>query len=221
MRARATGAPAERLVRPLLIAFLVLVAVDLLGLLTGIGTARLIAKPLLMPLLAAYAAARRGPPLLVAALLLGWGGDVLLMPGSDTAFLIGMGSFAAGHLCYLRLFGRARGSVRAGIAYAAVLVTFIALIRPALPADLRIPLIGYSLLLTAMAWRAGTLGRYAASGGALFLLSDALIATGLAHWPQLPAPDFWIMLTYSAAQFLLTIGILGRLPRTPRVLIER
>lgn len=199
----------DRLVRPLLIAFLVVAAVDLLGLLAGIGGAHLLAKPLLMPVLAAYAAARRGPAPLIAALLLGWGGDVLLMPGSDTAFLIGMGSFAVGHLCYLRLFGPARAPVLAGCAYTVVLVVFVVLIWPALPAELRIPLTVYSLLLTTMAWRAGALGRYAACGGALFLLSDALIATGIADWPQLPAPDFWVMLTYIAAQFLLTVGVLA------------
>lgn len=40
-------------------------------------------------------------------------------------------------------------------------------------------------------------------GGALFLFSDTLIATGVADWPQLPRPEFWIMLTYLAAQSLL------------------
>ncbi|NEE25276.1 lysoplasmalogenase, partial [Streptomyces sp. SID7982] len=78
------------------------------------------------------------------------------------------------------------------------LVVFLVLIWPDLPADLRIPLTGYSLLLTATAWRAGVFGPYAAAGGALFLLSDALIATGIAEWPQAPAPDFWVMLTYIA-----------------------
>ncbi|MFD3653709.1 lysoplasmalogenase [Streptomyces sp. NPDC058620] len=200
----------DRLVRPLFLAFLLAAAVDLVGVLADIPLAHLVAKPLLMPLLAAYAAARRGPRLLLAALLFGWGGDTLLMPGHDIAFLLGMGSFAAGHVCYLRLFGRARGSVTAGIGYAAVLTGFLVLIWSDLPADMRIPMAGYSLLLTAMAWRAGTLGRYAALGGALFLLSDALIATGIADWPQLPAPDFWIMLTYIAAQYLLTTGVLAR-----------
>lgn len=199
----------ERLVRPLFIAFLVASAVDLVGVLADIPVAHLVAKPLLMPLLAGYAAARRGPRLLVAALLFGWGGDMLLLPDADAAFLIGMASFAAGHVCYLWHFGRARGSLPAGLAYAAVLAGFIALLWPGLPAEMRIPMAGYSLLLTAMAYRAGTLGRYAAAGGALFLLSDALIATGIADWPQLPAPDFWVMLTYIAAQFLLTAGILA------------
>ncbi|WP_406380628.1 lysoplasmalogenase [Streptomyces sp. NBC_01618] len=199
----------ERLVRPLLIAFLVASAVDLVGVLADVPAAHLLAKPLLMPLLAGYAAARRGPRLLVAALLFGWGGDTLLLPDSDAAFLIGMGSFAAGHVCYLWLFGRARSPLLAGAGYAAVLAVFVALLWGGLPPDLRIPMTGYSLLLTAMAYRAGTLGRYAAVGGALFLLSDALIATGIADWPQLPAPDFWVMLTYIAAQFLLTVGALA------------
>jgi len=199
----------ERFVRPLLVAFLVVCAVDLVGLLADVRIAALVAKPLLLPLLAGYAVARRGPRLLVAALLFGWGGDVLLMVDADVAFLLGMGSFAVGHICYLWLFGRARSSMPAGVAYAVVLAVAVVLLWPGLPAGLRIPVAGYSLLLTAMAYRAGTLGRYAAVGGALFLLSDTLIATGIADWPQLPAHGFWIMLTYVAAQFLLTTGVLA------------
>ncbi|WP_329617063.1 lysoplasmalogenase [Streptomyces brevispora] len=207
----------ERFVRPLLIAFLTVCAVDLLGVLTGTGLAHLLAKPLLMPLLAGYAAARRGPRPLIAALLCGWVGDTFLLADNDTSFLIGMGGFAAGHVCYLRLFGRARGALLPGILYAAVLAAFLALIWGGLPAGLRIPLAGYSLLLTAMAYRSGVLGRYAAAGGALFLLSDGLIATGIADWPQLPAPDFWVMLTYVAAQLLLTVGALAPGTRWPGV----
>jgi uncharacterized membrane protein YhhN len=214
MSAAAVTDRRERLVRLLLIAFLVASAVDLFGLLAGVSTVHLVAKPLLMPLLAGYAAARRGPRLLIAALLFGWGGDLFLLSDADAAFLIGMGSFAAGHVCYLWLFGRARSSLPVGVVYAAVLTTFIALLWSGLPADMRIPIAGYSLLLTATAYRAGTLGRYAAAGGAIFLLSDALIATGIADLPQLPAPDFWVMLTYIAAQFLLTVGVLA--PRAGR-----
>ncbi|MEU1472165.1 lysoplasmalogenase [Streptomyces sp. NPDC005761] len=199
----------ERCVRPLLVAFLVVCAADLVGVLADNGPAHFVAKPLLMPLLAAYAAARRGPRLLIAALLCGWIGDVFLLADADLAFLVGMGGFAAGHLCYLRLFGRARGALLPGIAYAVVLTVFVVLIWDGLPAGLRIPMAGYSLLLTAMAYRSGVLGRYAAAGGALFLLSDALIATGIADWPQLPAPDFWVMSTYVAAQLLLTLGALA------------
>ncbi|WP_097948388.1 lysoplasmalogenase [Streptomyces sp. ms115] len=210
------GGRAERFARPVLLAFLLVAAADLAGLLTGAETIHLVAKPLLMPLLAGYAAMCGAPRLLVVALLFGWGGDVFLLADNDLAFLVGMGSFAVGHVCYLTLFGRGEGRGRApaplvtGAGYAVVLVVFLVLIWPDLPADLRIPLTGYSLLLTAMAWRAGVFGPYAAAGGALFLLSDALIATGIAEWPQAPAPDFWVMLTYIAAQALLTLGVLTK-----------
>ncbi|MDT0491711.1 lysoplasmalogenase [Streptomyces griseus] len=213
----ATARGAERFARPLLLAFLLAAAVDLAGLLAGLDTVHLVAKPLLMPLLAGYAAVRGGPRLLVVALLFGWGGDVFLLADNDLAFLLGMGSFALGHVCYLTLFGRdrdrdgdrARASLVTAIAYVLVLAVFLVLIWSDLPAELRVPVAGYSVLLTAMAWRAGVLGRYAAAGGALFLLSDALIATGIAEWPRLPAPDFWVMLTYIAAQLLLALGVLG------------
>ncbi|MEU6983377.1 lysoplasmalogenase [Streptomyces sp. NPDC046324] len=194
--------------RALLAAFALAVAVDLVSLLAGAELGHRIAKPLLMPLLAAYAATRGAPKLLVVALLLGWGGDVLLLADGDGAFLVGMGSFAAGHVCYLALFGRRRASVPLGIAYTAALAGTIVLLWPDLPAELRIPVAGYSLLLAAMAYRSGSLGLTAGIGGALFLLSDTLIATGIAEWPQLPAPDVWIMATYIAAQYLLTAGVL-------------
>ncbi|WP_030204951.1 lysoplasmalogenase [Streptomyces bikiniensis] len=194
--------------RALLAAFGLAAAADLVSLLAGAELGHQIAKPLLMPLLAAYAATRGAPKLLVVALLFGWGGDVFLLFDADWAFLVGMGSFAAGHVCYLVLFGRRRTSPALGALYAAALVGTVALLWPDLPAELRIPVAGYSLLLTAMACRASSLGLLAGLGGALFLLSDTLIATGVAEWPQPPAPDFWIMLTYIAAQYLLTTGAL-------------
>ncbi|MFF3337139.1 lysoplasmalogenase [Streptomyces flavidovirens] len=196
--------------RGLLVAFGVAALADLGSLVAGVDAGHVIAKPLLMPLLAAYAVVRGAPRPLIAALLFGWGGDVFLLADADWAFLVGMGSFAAGHVCYLVLFGRSRTSTLLGAGYAVALVTTVALLWPDLPAELRAPVAGYSLLLTAMAWRASGLGLYAGLGGALFLLSDTLIATGVAEWPQLPVPDFWIMLTYAAAQYLLVRGVLVR-----------
>ncbi|MER6532531.1 lysoplasmalogenase [Streptomyces sp900105755] len=199
--------------RELLAAFALAVLLDLAFLAVGFRTGHVVAKVLLMPLLAASAARAGAPRLLVAALLCGWGGDVLLLSGADSAFMAGMASFAAGHVCYLVLFRR-QGPPHArarllGLAYAAALVTLVALLWPDLPAGLRVPVAGYSTLLTAMAYTAaGRLGPAAALGGALFMLSDTLIATGVADWPQLPRPDFWIMLTYAAAQFLLVRGTL-------------
>ncbi|MGW6689317.1 lysoplasmalogenase [Streptomyces sp. NPDC054961] len=188
----------------LLAAFALATAFDLGSLLAGWHLGHVIAKPLLMPLLVAHVIARGAAPrLLVAALLFGWGGDLALLSDADPAFLIGMGSFAAGHVCYLVLFGRRRTGPALGAVYAVALLSTVALLWGDLPAELRIPVAGYSLLLTAMAYRSSALGWPTGLGGALFLLSDTLIATGVAEWPQLPRPDFWIMATYLAAQYLL------------------
>lgn len=221
--------------RVLLAAFALAAVLDLTSLAVGFHGGHVIAKPLLMPLLAAWAAARGAPRLLVAALLCGWGGDVLLLSDADPAFLAGMACFAAGHVCYLVLFGRhgfgrlsgprtpaaLLGTPRARAAllvpgYLAALVTTVTLLWPDLPPDLRVPVAGYSTLLVAMACTATTrLGPVAGLGGALFLLSDTLIATGVADWPQPPRPDLWIMLTYLAAQFLLAKGTLRALEARP------
>ncbi|MFE6780383.1 lysoplasmalogenase [Streptomyces sp. NPDC057702] len=177
-------------------------------------------KPALMPALAGYVLLRGGPRLLAVALLFGCGGDTLLQLGGEAAFLAGMGSFAAGHVCYLVLFSRL-GPITAPrrtvtllvVGYAAAWLGTVALLWPGLEAGLRGPVAAYSLLLTAMALAALRVGRWAAAGGALFLLSDTLIATGIADWPQLPAPQLWIMLTYLGAQLCLTVGVLGRVGR--------
>lgn len=194
--------------------FVLAVAVDLASLAAGSEAGHLAAKPLLMPLLATWAALRGAPRPLIVALLFGWGGDVLLLSDAEPAFLAGMASFAVGHVCYLVLFRRT-GPPRARAAlltpaYVLTLTGTVALLWPDLPTDLRIPVASYSVLLTAMAYLAVTrVGLVAGLGGALFLLSDTLIATGVAEWPQLPRPDFWVMLTYIAAQFLLTRGLLS------------
>ncbi|MGW6820891.1 lysoplasmalogenase [Streptomyces sp. NPDC055005] len=212
-RARATAPDGGRRAlagRIALAGFAVAAAVDLGSLLADWHLGHVIAKPLLMPLLVAHVIALGAPRLLVAALLFGWGGDLALLFDADAAFLIGMGSFALGHVCYLVLFGRRATNPLLGGAYALALVATVALLWSDLPPELRVPVAGYSLLLTAMAYRSSALGVRAGIGGALFLLSDTLIATGVAEWPQLPRPDFWIMATYLAAQYLLATGVRPR-----------
>ncbi|HSX99482.1 MAG TPA: lysoplasmalogenase [Streptomyces sp.] len=195
----------------LLVALGIAAVVDLGALALGIPAGHTVAKPVLMPLLAAYAHTRGAPRPLVAALLFGWGGDVLLLFDAEPAFLAGMGSFALGHVCYLVLFGRfgKPGRLAYAAGYGLALVVAVASLWPGLPADLRLPVAGYSALLTTMAWAAARLGLVAGLGGALFVVSDMLIATGVAAWPQPPRPDLWIMLTYLAAQYLLVRGVLG------------
>ncbi|WP_374200843.1 lysoplasmalogenase, partial [Streptomyces bambusae] len=210
--AAAAAGRRARLATAALLCFGAAAALDLGSLLADWQLGHQLFKPLLMPLLVAHVLALGAPRLLVAALLFGWGGDVALLFDAEPAFLVGMGSFALGHVCYLAAFGRRPADLRLTAGYAVALVGTVALLWGDLPAGLRIPVAGYSLLLTAMALRSSTLGRTAGVGGALFLLSDTLIATGVAEWPQLPRPDFWIMFTYLAAQYLLARGMLAARP---------
>ena len=191
-------------------------AAHLVGQLAGAGWLVHATKPVLMPALAACAAARGAPRALVAGLGFGWAGDVLLQMGGDGPFLAGMGAFGAGHVCYLALFRRQTRLPRPRerwlvVAYAAAWAAGVGALWPGLDPGLRGPVAAYSLLLAVMALGAARFGPRAGAGGALFLLSDTLIATDLADWPQLPAAGFWVMATYLAAQYLITDGVLRRM----------
>ena len=170
-------------------------------------------KALLMPLLAAWVLTRGGPRLIVAALLLSWAGDVFME--IDGLLIVGMAFFGAAHVCYITYFLRtgAWTRLRARLVilavYLLVWAAMMALLWPGL-GDLRLPVAGYSLLLTSTAILAATLGVQAAVGGVLFLLSDSLIAVELAKLPQLPMNGLIIMATYVVAQYLLAAGILQR-----------
>lgn len=188
------------------LAFAAAAGVHLGALLTGRTRIERATKPVLMPLLAEYVLLRGGPRPLALALLFGCAGDTLLQTGGDVPFLLGMGSFAAGHLCYLALFARHGMPGRAlAIGYGTAWAGTLAALWPGLDAELRVPVALYSLLLTTMALGATRAPAGAAAGGALFLLSDTLIAAGLTGRP---VPQFWIMLTYVTAQYLLAEGIL-------------
>ncbi|MFJ9951565.1 lysoplasmalogenase [Kitasatospora sp. NPDC091207] len=210
----------------LLTGFAATSAAHLGAILTDTSALRHATKPALMPLLAAHsvtaaaAAAREAPKLLAPALLLSGGGDVLLQLGDDTAFLAGMGSFAAAHVCYVTMFVRQgaltdrRRALVVAAAYATAWAVMVGQLWPDL-GDLQVPVAGYSLLLASTAVTSAGLGRRTGVGGALFLLSDTLIATKLAKWRELPGHQFWIMATYILAQYLLATGLL-RASETPR-----
>ncbi|MFF4405345.1 lysoplasmalogenase [Streptoverticillium reticulum] len=183
-------------------AFAAAAGVHLGALLTGRTRIERATKPVLMPLLAEYVLLRGGPRPLALALLFGCAGDTLLQAGGDVPFLLGMGAFAAGHLCYLAQFAKhGRPSRRLTAVYGTAWAGTLALLWPGLDAELRVPVALYSLLLTTMALGATRAGVRPAVGGALFLLSDTLIASR-------PQQQFWIMLTYLTAQYLLAEGVL-------------
>jgi uncharacterized membrane protein YhhN len=176
-------------------------------------------KPLLMPALAALALTAAGNRekdlrLPAAGMVLSGLGDTALLgaESEESWFVPGMGAFAAAHACYITALARdgaARG-VRPQVAagYAALWAVLIAVLWRGLDSGLRVPVAAYSLLLVCMAVLASGRNRAAAAGGALFVLSDALIACGLAGISAVPRQEAAVMPTYVAAQFLLAAGFL-------------
>lgn len=179
-------------------------------------------KPLTTLLIIAYALPRgRARPAVRRWVLLGLGlslaGDVALM-WPERGFLPGLVSFLLAHLAYLRAF------TREGIGFAARPLPFVVYgllaglilwqLWPGVGAGLRVPVLAYVLCLASMAAQAAVValqargtprqraGLWLAVGGALFLCSDALLATNRFAAP-LPLSGLWILSTYWLAQWCI------------------
>jgi len=160
-------------------------------------------KMTLMPLLLSWTQTQDTPPLIQAALLASAAGDLLLETELQTA---GIAAFAAAQACYLAVFLSKPGerSWRVLAAYGALWAALIALLGRDLGSQ-RVPVAAYALLLTATAVAAKWHNPRSGLGGALFLVSDALIAMRLAG-RDFPARGVLAMSTYAAAQYLLVSG---------------
>ncbi|MBP6898820.1 MAG: lysoplasmalogenase [Burkholderiaceae bacterium] len=141
-------------------------------------------------------------------------GDVALMfPGG---FIAGLLSFLLAHLAYLWAFTRVRRLAALAwpfAAYALVAGAILAGLWPGVPAPLRAPVLAYVVCLAAMAaqaavlWRSGLArGGRLALGGALFVASDALLATNKFAGP-LPLSSLWILASYWSAQWLIAAAL--------------
>ena len=74
---------------------------------------------------------------------------------------------------------------------------------------LLVPVLVYGALLGTMAVLSTGVNGLTAAGGALFLVSDGLIALdAFASGFALPGHGFWVMATYVAAQALIVAGVL-------------
>jgi uncharacterized membrane protein YhhN len=185
---------------------------------------QIVTKICLLPLLAAvYALGAKDffAPVLLA-LIFGWGGDVFLLKISDIRFFrLGLASFLLGHLCYIPSFAyyTETWNFPAFIisAAAAVPLGFIihSIIRPA--KEMNIPAAAYEIIIMLMSLFAlqmllsrrdgPSLAIFA--GSLCFLISDAI----LAYFTFRTKPrygDFFVMLTYIAAQSGIIWGMIGR-----------
>lgn len=183
-----------------------------------IGPVAEVTQVLLMPLLAlalwAGTAAPRGLLVRLALIALGfsWLGDTIpRFVGGEPGFLGMLGSFLIAQLLYAVAFWPWRhGSwlrrPRAVLIYLLVALLIVAL--SALGAGRLLPaVLVYAVAICAMALLATGLGRLGAIGGAVFVVSDSLIALDAFGVLTLPAHSVWVMTTYLAAQVLLVFAV--------------
>lgn len=179
-------------------------------------------KPLTTLLIIAYAWPRgAATPVrrrwVLAGLSLSLCGDVALM-WPQQGFLPGLVSFLLAHLAYLVAFTRDGVRLAARpmpfVLYGALDAMILWHLWPGVPAGLRLPVLAYVLCLASMAaqaavqalvsrgtpWQRG--GAVLALGGALFLASDALLATHKFAGP-LPWSGLWILCSYWLAQWCI------------------
>ncbi len=186
------------------LAFPALAAVDTALAAAGRDRARRFTKPLLMPaLLPGRSRATQ------RALAFGGVGDVALLGSSDAAFTVGLGSFLAGHVAWVAaLRGRGgRGVLRRSpwlaTPYLAAWAGLNAYLWPRTGKD-RLPVLAYSTALLATALAALDTGDAGtATGGALFLTSDTLLALERFAGVHLPLHEGLVMATYTSGQALL------------------
>ena len=192
-------------------------------------------KPLTTALVVVHAWQRGRPGdaqrrALLVGLAMSWLGDVALL--WPQGFVTGLVAFLLAHLAYGVAFTRrvrlaARWSPFA--LYALVAGSVAAWVWPGVPPALRLPVLAYVACLGAMAaqaavqWRVlregaaadGGLTRqprlaaWAALGGALFVLSDALLAINRFREP-LPLSGLWILSSYWAAQWCIASSLAPR-----------
>ena len=192
---------------------------------------RVITKPLIMLSLAVFYAIAAKPMdfVVLAALICGLLGDVLLIPEKDGRFFIpGALSFTLGHALYcLAIFRRTEGTTKEHLLTAAVFIALYLIVvayasfrleKHVDDKKMRVLMPTYLGIVGAVnvfAWvnlaskiNVGS-GIFASSlitlGSMLFLASDTILARSM-FVKDVKRPNFPVMLTYIPAQLLLCLG---------------
>lgn len=168
----------------------------------------------LMLLLAVWVLYRANKPysklikLVVIALAFSWLGDTVprFMHGQP-GFLSMVGFFLLAQLTYICVLApyRNQSVLKKPIWLLPYIALFAALVLACAPhaGKLLVPVIFYGLALMTMAVLSTGLGRTAGIGGAIFFVSDSLIALRSLGGIEVPGHGFWIMTTYISAQAIL------------------
>lgn len=187
---------------------------------------RWLTKPLLMPLLAIAfllgSAKKKGLffYFIMAALVLSWGGDVLLQ--LKGMFIPGLVSFLLAHVFYILYFLKTGAGKKGllqfqpliGLPVVVYMAIFLSLLYPFLDA-LKIPVTVYAITIGTMLLTAIHTKRKVShdastlffNGALQFVISDSLLAVNLFAYPNLVL-SLCVMITYCSAQYLIVKGVL-------------
>ena len=193
-------------------------AVDWWSVSTGRGAVEQIAKPLVMVALIGIALSIDAEPaaarwLVVAGLLCGLVGDVMLLPQVDR-FLYGLGAFLIGHGFYVAAFATmelAFIGIVGGITAAAFLFGYLAVpvVKKVRGGSLFVPVVAYMTVVGLLVVFGTATHRWPiAIGGVLFAVSDGLL--GLDRFVT-PAPNRRVVvhMLYHLGQLGLVLGLAG------------
>ena len=221
----AVNALLQNRLSPAMCAFVQAAALATAAIACGWSEVYLWAKPLalLVLMVAAWqsSAGMLGRKWLLLALALSLLGDVLLM--GEGLFVPGLVAFLLAHISYIQLFRqdapwlRSRRAVAVCISAAAVI--FVGLDQNGLPAELRVPVAAYVLVIATMAAQAWGRAKHLYSAASLwvawgslsFMLSDTLLAIDKFVSP-LPYAGLWVLATYYLAQGLIVRGVSNQQP---------
>ncbi|MBR3095484.1 MAG: lysoplasmalogenase [Clostridia bacterium] len=164
-------------------------------------------------------------PLLIAALLTSWLGDVLLIGKGNGWFISGGISFLAAHVCFVLLYaGQVTFSavnwaivIPAAVVYFAVTAVILWMMRKKAPKPMFVPLFLYLLAnatmnvfaLMQLLCNPCAGAAVAFIGAALFYVSDCALYLNKYYEKKIVfKAHFTIMLTYILGEFLITQGML-------------
>lgn len=218
--------------RILLLIYFSVLTIEIFAHLTRNTALQFFSKPALMVILIFYFSVNTKNLipvkfLIVSALFSSWLGDVFLLLDRvyGSYFIYGLTAFLAAHIFYIFYFWRIRKINQTGnlpnvlvfAAIAAYILIFFVFLTPNAK-NLLVPLGIYGLVISVMLaaslsafdFRQNYFGKLCVAGTLLFVLSDSILAINRFVSPFRYAMVL-IMLTYAAAQLLITEGSLRNL----------
>lgn len=215
--------------KPLIILYFIALIATCFSRIVNIFSIELIAKPVLMLILAFYFYLAVKKPLLkiskilLASLFFSWLGDIFLMWAADLNFMLGLGSFLLAHLCYIFCFKPANLVNKLSLINKKPFLLFIFIafegfmlynLYPNV-GTIFLPIALYTTIINVMAVTA--LNRYGFVnnlsfklvfiGAVMFVFSDTLIAINRFLSP-VPLANIWIMLLYAVGQLFIVQGMI-------------